>query len=146
MSHLSISTNHGRYAGEHDNTEYVYMAHELPPLVKIAIAINLNAALLLSVTIMIISTVNNFKGIDQIYTLALLLPCFFIGSGAAVCSTALDQVTRALHDSKTAIANKLRRFVDICDYSALSLLLASFAIFGWSFWQVVSTLRSLYFA
>jgi len=145
MTDFTASKVHAHYRDQDDNDDGDQEAQDLPIIPKLAIVLNLNAAILTAITVIVIFAINNFKGSEQIYTIATLIPCFLIGSAVAVLSVALDHLARSLHASGAGAPSRYAKFAEIFYYSALSVLFASLAIFGWTLWQGGASLYACFF-
>jgi len=119
------------------------LKYTLPMLPKIGLAINLNAAILLFIPIILITLVNRQENVHSIVILSKLIFCFWIGVAAAVFSGVCDYGARRMYAIERVKKGFFWKCADLLDYSAVGTAVASMAIFCWCAWYVVLAMKDV---
>lgn len=137
MSDIFLSTDSresdGAFARADDDTAY-----RIPFAPKVALILNLNAAIWAGAVTVIISVMRPEHNIDRIVALSNLILCFLVGAAVAVLSCGCDRLARQLYRREARSERAWLGVAEICDVSAIGVVIASFGIFGWGGWTIVT--------
>ena len=137
----SDSPTHADYEFDATGEEKIY---RIPVAPKIALILNVNAAIWAAAVTLIVTVMRTENNIERIVSLSNLIPSFLIGATVAALSCACDRVARGLYEREAKRAQAWRGVAEICDVSAVGVVLAAYAIFAWGIWSIV-TLAALSF-
>ncbi|MCC3247027.1 hypothetical protein LG047_17165 [Methylocystis sp. WRRC1] len=134
MSDTFFSSHTHHQDDEHDAPEEGY---RIPLGPKVALILNINAAIWAAAVTVIVTVTRRENNIEQIASLSNLILCFLVGVVIAMLSCGCDRAARNMYRREAAQKKAWFGVAEICDISAVGALAAAFAIFAWGVWSIV---------
>lgn len=113
-------------------------AYRIPLAPKAALILNINAAIWAGAATAIVSVMRPESNIERIVALSNLILCLLVGAAVALLSCGCDRAARQLYKHEASKARAWLGVAEICDVSAICIVLASYGIFVWSAWSIVT--------
>jgi hypothetical protein len=112
--------------------------YKMPLVPKIALILNINATMWAATITVVVTVLRHNNNIENIVAISNLILCFIVGAVVAGLSCCCDYAARRLY--KIEASKKVARssFAEICDVSAIGIVLASFGILVWGVWSLFS--------
>ena len=106
ISFMNLQVNPDAGANSSELKEAQYRLHALP---KMSIVININAAILSAILIVLVAIINRHALLENVSYFITMIACFTSGSLVAVVSCIFDYKASCIYNKST----KKRMFVDI---------------------------------
>lgn len=123
------------------NHQYKY---RLPPLPKLCLIANFNAAIFVAFLTVIFAISDQHKLVDSIVYFSSIIWCFALGAAAAVSSCFFDYKARVIYSKAASDIISLLGVAEIYDACVLSILITSLAIFTWGSYSTLYLIRNAF--
>lgn len=118
--------------------------YRLPPLPKVSVIANVNAAILAAILAVTLTLLDQHKFIDTVIYFSGLIPCFTFGAIVAVLSCFFDYRARTIYNKSISKKLLLIDIGEIHDACALWIFVASLTIFTWGCYLTFYLLRNAF--